>query len=259
MKHNNTRPYRENIIFIGNSNALREYVEMIVSKAKEQHPENFEGNRDFFYFDLRYVAPFDSHFNELKRLQGTAAEAAGRRDEFRGYVSVNLSAYITHEREEYFDKALYFLADMNEDWKYIFFIDADNTKHKPVRDLVTHVLDVFLKAKVPCQVVEVEEKKTFREIVKSVCSEQNTDFDPTVETLLCELMTHGVCNEKIVTALIRDVAWSHGPRISMSMLFDFLSNQDSVIKYMLAEKEYNRLVGFVGNWKECDYGEKEAV
>lgn len=258
MKHNNTKSYRGNIIFIGNPNALREHAEMVVSIAKEKHPEYFEGNRDSFYFDLRYVAPFDSNFNELKRLQGIAAKAAGRRDEFRGYICVNLSAYLTHEREDYFDKVLYFLAD-NEDWKYIFFIDVDNTKHKPVRDLVAHVLDVFLKANVPCQVMEVEEKKSFREIIKSVCSEQNTDFDPTVKTLLCELMTHGVCNEKIVTTLIRDIGWNHGPRISMNMLFDFLSNQDSVIKYMLAEKEYNRLVGFVGNWKECEYGEKEAV
>ena len=259
MKHNNTRPYRENIIFIGNSNALREYVEMIVSKAKVQHPDNFEGNRDFFYFDLRYVAPFDSNFNELKRLQGTAAEVAGRRDEFRGYICMNLSAYVTHEREDYFDKALYFLADMSENWKYVFFVDVDNTKYKPARDLVSHVLNVFLCANIPCQVIEAEEKEPFRNIVKSVCTEQNAEFDPTVEALLYELMVQGICNERIISALIRDVSWNYGSRINVGMLFDYLSNRDSILKYMLTEKECRRLASFVEKWKECDYGEKEAV
>ena len=257
MGNNNANSYRKNIILIGNSADLRAHTEMIVSKAKEQHPEKFEGNRDFFYFDLRYVAPFDMNFKELKRLQGTAAEAAGRRNEFRGYICMNLSAYITHEREDYFHKALYFLADMNAEWNYIFFVD--NAKYKPARDLVAHVLDVFLCANIPCQVIEAEEKKPFRNIVKSVCSEQNADFDPTVEALLCDLMTHGTYNENIVTALIRDVGWNYGSWISMSMLFDFLSNRDSVIKYILNEKEYNRLVSFIERWKECDYGEKEAV
>lgn len=257
MEHNNTNSYRENIIFLGKPNALRAQAEMIVSKAKKQHPEKFEGNRDFFYFDLRYVAPFDCKFNELKRLQGMSAEAAGRRDEFRGYICINLSAYITHEREDYFDKALYFLADMNAEWKYIFFID--NAKYKPARDLVAHVLNVFLCAKIHCQVMEEEEKKSFRNIVRSVCREQNADLDPTVEALTCELMVQDVCNENIVAALIRDVSWNYGSRISVSMLFDFLSNRVSVIKYMLTGKEYNRLVTFVEKWKECDYGEKDAV
>lgn len=257
MKYNNTNSYRENIIFVGKPNDLRAFAEMIVSKAKKQHPEKFEGNRDSFYFDLRYVAPFDSNFNELKRLQGTAAEVAGRRDEFRGYLCINLSSYISHEKEGYFEKVLYFLADMNADWKYIFFVD--NTKCKPARDLIARVLSVFLCANIPCQVIEAKREESFQNIVKSVCTEQDADVDPAVEALLCDLITQGVCDENIVTALIRDVGWNYGPRISVSMLFDLLPNHDSVLKYMLTEKEYNCLVGFVENWKECDYGEKEAV
>lgn len=257
MKHNNTKLYRENIIFIGNSNALREYTEMIVSEAKEQHPEKFEGNRDFFYFDLRYVAPFDSCFNELKRLQGIAADAAGRRDEFRGYICMNLSAYVTHEREDYFNKALYFLADMSEEWKYIFFVDA--AKYKSARNLVARVLDVFFRTNIPCQVMEMEDKKSVRDIVRSVCSEQNSDIDPGAEDFLCELMTQGVCNENIVTALIKAVGWDFGPHISESLLLNFLTNRGSVLRYMMTEKEYSSLVGFVDKWREHDHGEKEAV
>lgn len=257
MEHNNMNSYRDNIIFMGNPSSLKTLVQTIVSQKKMRYPEKFEGNRDFFYFDLRYVAPFDMNFNELKRLQGTAAETAGRRNEFRGYICMNLSAYITHEREDYFHKALYFLADMNEAWNYIFFVD--NAKYKPARDLVAHVLDVFLCANIPCQVIEAEEKRPFRNIVKSVCSEQNADFDFAVEDLFYELTVQGICNENIVTALIRDVGWNCGPRITIGKIFDFLKNRVSVIKYMLTEKEYNSLVTFVEKWKECDYGEKEAV
>lgn len=257
MEHNNMNAYRENIIFMGNPNSLKTLVQTIVSQKKMQYPEKFEGNRDFFYFDLRYVAPFDSKFNELRRLQGTAAEAAGRRDEFRGYICMNLSAYITHEREDYFDKVLYFLADMNEDWKYIFFVD--NEKYKPARDLVAHMLNVFLCANVPCQVIEAEEETAHRHIVRSICAEQKIVCDPAVENLFQDLMEQGVCNENIVTALIRDAGWSCGSRITMSKFLDYLSNRISVLNYMLTEKEYNRLVSFAEKWKECEHGEKEAV
>lgn len=72
------------------------YAQNAISAIKISHPERFEGVKDYFTFDLRYTAPFNK-FLELKRLQGTAAQAAGRRSEFCGYIIMDLSSWLNHQ------------------------------------------------------------------------------------------------------------------------------------------------------------------
>lgn len=121
------------------------------------------------------------------------------------------------------------------------------------------MLNVFLCANIPCQVIEDEEKTAHRHVVRSIFTEQKIVCDSAVESLFQNLMEQSVCNKNIVAALIRDTGWSCGSRITLSKFFDYLSNRISVLNYLLTEKEYNRLVSFIENWKECDHGEKEAV
>ena len=88
MRINTLNNYPENCIFLGNPDTQAADAKLLISQMKVLCPEKFEGNRDSFSFELRYTAPFDKGFNELKRLQGTAAEAAGRRNEFKGYIVI---------------------------------------------------------------------------------------------------------------------------------------------------------------------------
>lgn len=106
--------YPENYILLGSSDAQKAHADIIISEMKNSHPEKFEGNKDSFSFELRYAAPFDKGFQELKRLQGAAAEAAGRRNEFKGYIVIDMNSWLAHHDEEYLNKALLFLIDMSE-------------------------------------------------------------------------------------------------------------------------------------------------
>lgn len=112
-----------NHIIIGNPMCCGAYAQNVISAIKINRPELFEGVKDYFTFDLRYTAPFNK-FLELKRLQGTAAQAAGRRSEFCGYIIMDLSSWLSHQDEEYFNIALFYLIDKNDCWKYIFLVDA---------------------------------------------------------------------------------------------------------------------------------------
>ena len=49
----------ENYILLGTPLTRKSDIESIVHDAKVQHPEQFEGNKDWFAFELRYSESFD--------------------------------------------------------------------------------------------------------------------------------------------------------------------------------------------------------
>lgn len=254
MELTNTSRQRENFILIGDPNAQSPHIEAIVSKAKSLSPEKFEGKSDFFSFELRYTAPFDKNFHELKRLQGTAAEAAGRRDEFRGYIVINLSNYLSHENEDYFHKALLFLSDMSFYWKYIFLVDGKNVN--AARALVCRVLNILIHNNILCEVQEPEPQSSFEDMVNTICNEQGIICSSSVKELLKRLLAQEAFSKEIISAFIKDISWNCGPRINRSALDDFFSQRESVIKYMLKEKEYCHFVNIITQQKENWHGEK---
>lgn len=81
---------------------------------------------------------------------------------------------------------------------------------------------------------------------------------PPVKEFFQELLEQGF-KENIVAALLSEMAWSSGKKLSMNAIGDFMTNKESIIRYMLAQKDYNRFLMIVDKRKECWYGEKEAV
>ncbi|MCD7858619.1 MAG: hypothetical protein LUH51_00385 [Firmicutes bacterium] len=245
----------ENVLLLGNGAPQKARAEAIVSEAKKQHPEWFEGNKPSFCFELRYAAPFDKSFGELKRLQGIAAEAAGRRDTFHGYILIDLSNYLGHE-EAFFQITLQFLADMSDCWKYIFF--ADNKNQREAKALVSKTLTILLRD-IPCDVEEPEENPPAPKKVDTMLEKQSIYCDSLVKELLCKLMDEeGFC-EDTVFALLQDLRGYCGNRINASKLADFFAKREPIVKYILPQKEYERLMKALDSQREVWYGEKEAI
>lgn len=256
MGINKAISYPENYILLGSSDTQKAHADVIISEMKNSRPEKFEGNKDSFSFELRYAAPFDKGFQELKRLQGVAAEAAGRRNEFKGYIVIDMNGWLTHHEEEYLNKALLFLIDMSEYWNYIFLIDNQNAK--AARELVGKVLSVFYCDNIPCMVKEEKVQASVKSRVSAICKAQGVMCSPPVKEFFQELLEQGV-NDNVVAALLSEMVWSFGKKLSMNSIADFVTNKESVIRYMLAQKEYNRFLAIVDKRKECWYGEKESV
>ena len=246
----------KNYILLGDSRSCASHGEAIVAKMKSCCPQTFEGNADSFSFVFDYVPPFDKEFYELKRLQGTAAKNAGRRDEFRGYVILDLNSWLTHQNEAYLHKALLFLVDMSDYWKYIFLVNDENPR--AAKYLAGTILAVFFRDHIPCKVKEIGMPCSQKDRVQSICKELDVSCTPNAKALLQELLSHDF-HRDIIAALLNEISWSCGKQISMTAITDFLSVQEPAIRFMLTQKEYDRFLRTMEERKENWYGEKEAV
>lgn len=246
----------ENVIVVGDFDSCLAQAKSVIAKEKTCHPEWFEGTKDSFVFELRYTEPFDKNFRELKRLQGTAADTAGRRADFKGYIIIDLNAWLTHHDEDYLNIALLFLTDMNDCWKYVFLVSDQS--EKAAKDLVGKVMTVFFQNSIPCKIVEGMADRTEGRRVDLICGKLGVDCSLNVRSAFTDFVKNGF-GEAVVTALISEVSWSGGNRITLSALMDYISKGESSIRYMLSQKEYNRFINLVEQRKECWYGEREAI
>jgi len=256
MQVRNSNFYPENYILPGNPKERLSDVRHIVSTAKNKCPEIFEGNRDYFSFQFRYVAPFEKNFRELKRLQGCAASAAGRRNEFKGYITIDLSSWVGHHDEEYLNAALLFMVDMSDCWKYIFLID--NLNAKASRDMVCKVLTVFARERILCRVKEPVEKNSFKQHIDAICKEQGIVCSAAVSELLEDLMEEKF-DESIISAILAEAFRNSGNKIVMNSIPNYKSGQNSVIRYMLTQKEYDRFTDIIERYKEKHNEKSEEI
>lgn len=190
-----------NHIIIGNPMCCGAYAQNAISAIKISHPERFEGVKDYFTFDLRYTAPFNK-FLELKRLQGTAAQAAGRRSEFCGYIIMDLSSWLNHQDEEYFNIALFYLIDRNDCWKYIFLVDGQQSA--AARKLVAKLLTTFYHDHITCSVKEMTVELSFTERVNHLCLDQGAVCTIPVKAMLQELLAEHF-SESVISALVSEM------------------------------------------------------
>lgn len=224
-----------NYILPGNPRTLLTDAEGLISEIKNAYAEIFEGNRDYFPFEFRYTAPFEKSFQELKRLQGTAAASAGRLSDFKGYIVIDLSSWLTHHTEDYFFKALFFLIDMSDCWKCVFLVDNRNTK--AVRELIGTILSAFFADHVPCEVREAIEKDPLDDLCKA------DGFPLSMKNHLRELLELGF-GESVVMALLHETSRSGEQEISTDALVH------SAVRYLLMPKEYDRLLMAIEKMKE---------
>lgn len=246
---NGTDLYPEHYILLGDPTLQKKQAMSLIAEAKARCPEKFAGKKDCFAFELRYVAPFDKSFRELKRLQGETAAVAGRRDEFKGYIIINLSEYLSHENEKYFTITIQFLADMSDTWKYILLVDSSNSRQ--ANALIGHILNIFVQNNIPCEVKEDIMISPDKSSVDAICAEQNVTCSRPVIALMQQLLDQGF-SERIIRILLRDISWHCGQKICWPSICTFFSKspRSSIVRYILPEKEYNRLLAVIHQQRE---------
>lgn len=245
--------YPQNFILLGSSEDQRGQANQIVQEAVTLFPGEFNARRKFFPFELRYIPPFDKAFSELKRLQGTAAEEAGFRDEYRGYIVIDLSAYVTHEAEDYFGRTIKFLHDMSSCWKYIFLVD--NTSERAALSLVRNVLQIL--DDVPCCVIEQNAGAVPANVrlVRDACEEFGITCSTSVCSFLQELMDHNEYPRRLAFIIVRELAGRYGTGhvIRMETISEYFSNGTSVVEYMLVPKLYDDLIALLNQKIEVEH------
>ncbi len=109
-------PYEENA-------SIREITEQITSEAVTLEPGFFDGKTPVFDFKFLYHPPYvsSSDFPEMKKLQRAALGSTRFKSEYNGYISIDITEWVDHCDEDHFRNCFAFLADMSDNWKYIFY------------------------------------------------------------------------------------------------------------------------------------------
>ena len=66
-------------------------------------------------------------------------------------------------------------------------------------------------------------------------------------------------SSELITALLTEISWYTDKCINKDMLETFLSGQDSTLRYMLTQKEFNRLLSFFERRSQNDCVHEQVV
>ncbi len=224
--------YINNFILLGsNLRSMDEEAAQLVQEAALQTPEGFLGKRQSFPFELRYVPPFDKTFHELKRLQGTAAVNAGYRNTFKGYIVMDLSAYLKHADEAYLDIALKFLHDQQGDWKYIFMIGEHPSKAS--LDLARKVLSI-----IPCTMVE-SKGLSEEEYIQKLCRDHDILLSESALEFLANFISKNGDLREVMPTVICELSMrtSKDQTLSTHSLRSYFLDRTSVVNYLLSREK----------------------
>lgn len=231
--------YPKNFILLGMQiDELRCKAEVIVSEAFERFEEIFNGEVASFPFDLRYVPPFDKSFPELMRLQGVAAENVRFKDSYRGYIILDVSEFLKHEKEPYFQRTIRFLHDENDGWRYIFIIDKTN--EKAARDMSQAILEFIKYTKV---IDDEDISDNNHRFLKDICQRKNMKLDVECFEFMESLLTKERINRNVVETIMCDLSAICGnSTVSSLKLREYLESDNTIARYMMSETTFDRVL-----------------
>ena len=98
-------------------------IRQMAQNAQAAHPEDFAGKTPCVFFKMPYIPPYET-FRELRQLILCIRENTGLRSHFRGLVAIEVTAWLGHEREEYFTVLLKYLYDHSGLWQPAFVLNS---------------------------------------------------------------------------------------------------------------------------------------
>lgn len=188
---------------------------------------------NFFCYKLHHILPYET-YNGIKKFQ-LSYHRTGMFCKNYVYAVIDITEWIEHSEEEFFDITLKYLYDHRADIKYIFVVNGFSYEE---------CMPLYIKLR--CYMNGTLEKdKTFETALNlSDYIKNNFSLAENEAVLLSELLTENemksLQNYSAVEALINDVkAHSMRRTITMSSIIDFLNDKNSVIAILsepIAEK-----------------------
>ncbi len=232
--------FPRNFILLGSDiTEEKKTAEMIAMEAAKLFPNEFKGIRRVFPFELRYVAPFDHNFYELKRLQGTAAVNAGYRNEYLGYIIIDVTEYLKHENEDYFDISLKYLHDRSDCWKYIFLAGDGNTRAS--MEMVRKILSIL-----HCGVRH--NKETFADsglrFVRECFFKNSMHCAVKSEEFFVTALERKLLNREALERIAYEIHGSYGKpkEVSIGLLLDYFASENTVVTYITSKEQQGELL-----------------
>lgn len=244
---NKSKFYPQNLLLlVKGDESIDAHMEQICAEAYSLSPESFNSERLFFKFTLRYCPPYEhNHFRELKRLQEVARNNTRFKDEYKGYIAINISEWTGHLSEELFKNVtMAFLCDMSDNWKYVFISDESG-----ISDVDMNILCHFFKVKRldDKSFLEMDHYHRFFEGI-----EKNYDirFSAVAADLLRKFISpRTIQNKETKLALERDIKNYFGIscKVDKKMLLEHFVDEDSICYDLIKEKDIKEIKRMIGD------------
>ena len=168
---------------------------------------------------------------------------------------MDVSKYLQHEKEEWFDITLKFLHDQNEIWKYIFLVDMKNTRAG--EEMVSKILSLlFCKVEDMRESLDAEAKR----FILQECKANNVSLSKVALSFAESYLLKKEGTREVVSTLLLELADKYGSRktIDMKMINEQIESGSSVIRYMLNTDKYALFLALLEEFvrKGLEYGEK---
>ena len=208
---------------------------LLCAEALQLSPESFNGEQLFFKFILHYCPPYEhDRFCELKRLQEVARSNTRFKDEYRGYIVIDISEWEGHFAEELFsDIVMSFLSDMSDFWKYLFVTPGYKLTENERR-----VLNRFFKVK-NLDVLSFVEPDSYKSFFESLSKNYDIHFSALTESIFRRFIPQKVMRTKeTVSAIGNDLKSFFGAHtnIRAKMMAAYLKNPDAICYNLISEK-----------------------
>ena len=124
---------------------IKHIIKEISEKASGISPESFDAEIKYFIYKFNYQPPYVkiSDFNEIRNLQKEAISKTRFKEEYNGYIGLDITEWAGHANEEHFINSVAALYMMSYHWKFVFFADA-SADERDIQD----ILDVIRKGKI---------------------------------------------------------------------------------------------------------------
>ncbi len=228
------------ILLSDDEESLDDQIEQICSEAFRISPDSFNGECLYFKFIFRYCLPYEQNrFHELKRFQETARSNIRFKDEYRGYIVIDITEWKGHLTEELFsDITLPFLSDMSDIWKYIFISPGN----KLTEDEIEVLLRYFkVKRLDKASFAECDLYKCFFEDLRE---KHDIHFLTQTENLFRRFIPqNAIKTKRTVIAIENDLKSFFGTHITVrpEMMAKYFKNPDGFCFDLISEKDMEKI------------------
>lgn len=229
----NGKYFPKNFILMGEMQQIRKESELMVQEAALSFPEEFNSQEYGFLFELRYVPIFDKSFFELKRLQGEAALHSRFKDAYRGYIIFDVSEYLMHEDDYYFDLTIKFLYDQSEHWKYIFLID--NKNEKAASDMMKKILTVMY-----CKIFNYKQSSLSNcDLLKLTFEEFSLSYSAASMKFFEEILRDNKFSVETIRHILYEIlnVYNSNNKVDIKVLKKYFNDDNSIIKHLLSKEQ----------------------
>lgn len=245
-----------NYILLGNDiDGLKNRARTIAEEARQLCPAAFNGDTPYIEYEMRYVPPFEKNFDMLFNIQGIAADKTRFQDNYRGFFIFDVSKYLRHEKEDWFDITLKFIHDQNDIWQYVFLVDMKNIRTG--EEMAAKILSLLY-----CQVEDTRESVVIeaKRFIERECKSNAMMLTKAAQLFLEDYLSKKDGSRDVVSTFLTELSSKYGnaTKIDMKMINEQIETGTSVIRYMLSPDKYSRFLELTETYvmKGLDYDEK---